>query len=135
MSIATFEHPNCIMCSSSSNMGLKLRFKVQPDGSVLAMFPCHDILQSYPKTLHGGMVSALLDAAMTNVLFSIGVVAVTAELTVKFHAPVNPDRFVAVSGTIDEKPVHPLYYVSAQIVQDNKVMAKATAKFIAKNAI
>lgn len=134
-SVAAAQHPQCLMCSTASSFGMKLRFKVQDGGSVLAVFPCRQALQSYPGTLHGGMVSALLDAAMTNALFSIGVVAVTAELTVRFVAPVNPDRFVVVRGAIDKKPAHPLYYVRAEIEQDEKIMARAKAKFIVKGCV
>jgi acyl-coenzyme A thioesterase PaaI-like protein len=134
-SVAAAEHPQCIMCSAESSLGMKLRFRVQRNGSVLAMFPCREVLQSYPGTLHGGMISALLDAAMTNALFSIGVVAVTAELVVRFLEPVNPDRFVSIRGALEKAPAHPLYYVRAEIEQDEKVMARASAKFLVKGCV
>ena len=59
---------------------------------MVAFFPYRSVYQSYPGTLHGGITSALLDAAMTNVLLSIGIVAVPAELTVRFVARVRLDR-------------------------------------------
>ncbi len=88
--------------------GLKLTFRVQGDGSVVALFPCREVFQSYPETLRGGITSALLDAAMTNALFSIGVAAVTAELVVRFLAPVSLARGAVVIGAIEKTSSHPL---------------------------
>ncbi len=120
------------MCGPANPAGLKLKFKVQADGSVLAAFPCRQALQSYPNTLHGGIVAALLDSAMTNALFAIGVVAVTAELTVRYQAPVNPERVVVLRAGLEKPPLHPLYYVQASLEQDGQSMARASAKFLVK---
>jgi uncharacterized protein (TIGR00369 family) len=113
---------------------LKLEFSVQTDGSVVATFPCRETLQSYPGTLHGGVIAALLDAAMTNVLFSTGVVAVTAELTVRFLAPVRLGCAAVVRGSITRATSRSLYYVGSEIEQDGRVVARASAKFVARTA-
>ena len=132
--LAAAEHSECLMCGPANTLGLRLRFRVQPDGSVLAMFPCRVAFQSYPETLHGGVISALLDAAMTNALFSIGVVGVTGELTVRFLAPVALGRGVVVRACI-EKASHPLFYVRSELEQDRKLMARASAKFLVKGCM
>ena len=129
------EHPRCFVCNPENPDGLRLRFRVQADGSVVAFFPCRPVYQSYPETLHGGITSALLDAAMTNVLFSIGIVAVTAELTVRFVAPVSLDRGAVVVGTIEKTSSHPLYYVRAELQQDRKTLARASAKFLVRDSV
>lgn len=134
-SLSATEHPQCLMCGESNPLGIRLQFKVQSDGSVLAVFPCRELLQSYPETLHGGVISALLDAAMTNVLFSIGIVAVTAELTVRFLAPVSLNRIAVVRAVIEGTASHPLYYVRAELEQDERLMARASAKFLVKDCL
>ena len=63
----------------------------------------------------------MLDAAMTNVLFSIGIVAVTAELTVRFVAPVSVNRIAVVRAAIERSSSHRLYYVRAEVEQDKKL--------------
>jgi uncharacterized protein (TIGR00369 family) len=131
-SVAATEHPQCLLCSASNPFGLKLKFRVRADGSVVAVFPCRDLLQSYPETLHGGVISALLDAAMTNALFSIGIVAVTAELTVRFIAPVNLDRMALVRAVFERTDNHPLYTLRAELEQDQKPKATGSAKFFVK---
>ena len=133
--LSATEHPLCLMCSAANPLSMKLDFKVQSDGSVLATFPCREMLQSYPRTLHGGVVAALVDAAMTNALFSIGVAAVTAELTVRFIAPVSLNRSAIVRASIDEESSPPLYYVRSQIIQSQEIMARASAKFLAKKRV
>jgi acyl-coenzyme A thioesterase PaaI-like protein len=125
------EHLECLVCGPANPLGLKLQFQVQPDGSVRTSFPCREVLRSYPETLHGGVISALLDAAMTNVLFSIGVVGVTAELTVRFLAPVALNRDALVQAWVTND-AHPLYYVRAELEQHRQLMARATAKFLVK---
>jgi len=125
-------HSECLMCGPENPQGLKLRFRVQPDNSVLAMFSCRKALRSYPETLHGGVISAVLDAAMTNALFAIGVVGVTAELTVRFLAPIALNRGAVVRGWV-ENDACPLFYLRAKLEQDGKQMAQATAKFVVKH--
>lgn len=128
------EHPGCFACSPESPSGLKLRFRVHPDGWVVAFFSCREVFQSYPRTLHGGIVAALLDAAMANALFSIGVVAVTAELDVRYRAPVVLERGVVVRGRVEKTTAHPLYYARAEVEQDRNVVARASARFLARGA-
>jgi len=130
-SLVAAEHSECLMCGPENPLGLKLRFRVQPDGSVLAMFTCREALRSYPETLHGGVISALLDAAMTNALFAVGVVGVTAELTVRFLAPVALNRGAVLRACV-ERDAHPLFYLRAELEQDRKPKARANAKFLVK---
>ena len=72
-SLKRSEHGRCLLCGQESLSGMKLAFSVQTDRSVLATFHCERLLQGYPGMLHGGLTSAVLDAAMTNALFAIGV--------------------------------------------------------------
>ncbi len=129
--VAATEHPSCFLCNPKNERGLGLRFRVQPDGSVAALFACKEVFQSYPETLHGGVISALFDAAMTNMLFAVNVVGVTAELSVRYLAPVRLERGAVVRASI-EKDLHPLYYLEASLEQDRAVLAHASAKFLVK---
>jgi len=132
--LAAAQHTGCLLCDASNPFGLRLRFGVQPSGAVEAPFDCRGVLRSYPATLHGGVISALLDAAMTNALFSVGVVGVTAELTVRFLAPVALDQAATVRGLV-ERDVNPLYLVRGEVEQGGKLRARASAKFFAKDCM
>ena len=134
-SVSAAEHPQCLICSQKNPLGLKIRFRVQPDGSVITTFPCRDVFQSYPETLHGGVITTLLDAAMTNALFSIGIVAVTAELTVRFLAPVALNRSAVVRAALLKSTAHGLCYLVSEFEQDSQLKARGSAKFWAKDCV
>ncbi|MCK4659085.1 MAG: PaaI family thioesterase [Phycisphaerae bacterium] len=108
-----------------------LQFEQQPDGSVVACFACNANYQSYPDRLHGGVVSMLLDAAMTNCMFAHHIQAVTARLNIRFRHPVK----LGVEATIrarlvDQSP--PLYVLRAELLQDGRPCALADGKFYAE---
>ena len=129
------EHPMCLVCGGQNPNGLKLKFKVQPDRSVAAVFDCSPWLQSYPNVLHGGVISAILDSAMVNALFAVGIVAVTATLEVRYLAPTVTGRFAKVRAWIESAAAHPLYLQRAELIQDGKVMVEAKAKFLVRDAV
>ena len=132
VAVRALEHPRCLLCSAANPYGLALGFEVQHDGSVAAEVPCREVLQGYARTLHGGVVSALLDAAMTHLLFSRGIVAVTAELTVRFLAPAQLGRNVVVRALLEQSSPHLLYRVRGELEQDGTLVARASAKFLAQ---
>lgn len=129
-SIQEAEHPGCLFCGKGNPIGFRLDFSVVRPGAVRAAFPCGARFQSYFETLHGGVTSALLDAAMTNALFSLGVVAVTGELTVRFLRPVALGAEAEVTARVEEASRPPLYRLGAEIAQFGRVVARGRAKFV-----
>lgn len=122
-------HPHCIVCGRGRECGLDLRFALRDDGGVKATFQCEARFQGYEGILHGGVTSSLLDGAMTNCLFARGIVAVTAEMTVRFRHPIALDTPLTVSAHVTRSQM-PLHIVEARIVQDGQVKARATGKFM-----
>jgi acyl-coenzyme A thioesterase PaaI-like protein len=85
--------------------------------------------EGYPSQLHGGIIGLLLDAAMTHCLFAHGYVAVTGELRVRYRHPVDAQQNCLVRSWIRaSRP--PLRLVEAELVQEGRVKAMASAKFI-----
>lgn len=123
------EHPNCYICGSANQAGLRLTFRVCADGCVAAWFSCDPMFQGYAGFIHGGVISSLMDSAMANCLFAQGRSALTAELNVQFIQPVVTGRAALVKAWIkDSSP--PLHLMEAEIAQNCKVVARATAKFM-----
>jgi len=122
-------HPRCIACSPRAAPGLKLEFHELPDGAVVCQFTGDSFCEGYPGRLHGGVVSTIIDAAMTNCLFAHGYQAVTAELAVRFVKPALIGRPTSTRARI-AKDMHPLYLMEAELTQDGLTRATATAKFI-----
>jgi uncharacterized protein (TIGR00369 family) len=122
-------HPGCVACSTTRNHGLGLAFHDVGDGRVRATFACPASFEGYPGLLHGGIIATALDAAMTNCLFAMGHQAVTAELSIKYRAPVRLGQ-VAVVEAHASRDLFPLFVMEASLNQEGESKATATAKFI-----
>jgi acyl-coenzyme A thioesterase PaaI-like protein len=127
-------HRKCVITGPDNPVGLKLKFKVQDNGSVRAMFSCGPNLESYADTLHGGIIAAVLDSAMVSALFAIGIAAVTATFELRYKAPTLPNRFATVCAWIESDKAYPLYRLRAELVQDGTLRAQATANFLVKDS-
>ena len=122
-------HRNCVVCSPSNMRGLRLEFILSKDGHVEASFGCDKTFEGYPNVLHGGVVSSLLDGAMTNCLFAHGYIAVTVELKVRFQHPVVVAEPITARAWIVQS-CRRLHVVKAEVSQNRKVKATAVAKFL-----
>jgi uncharacterized protein (TIGR00369 family) len=121
-------HPRCMVCGDANARGLRLDFTAAADGSVSAVFRCEDSFEGYAGIVHGGVVSSLLDGAMTNCLFARGIMAVTAELTVRFQRLLRVGKPARVRAWITRSSPH-LHFLAAEITQSGSVAATARAKF------
>jgi uncharacterized protein (TIGR00369 family) len=122
------------MCSRQAPAALGLEFSVRDDGSVEARFEPEQRFQGYPRMLHGGVTSSLLDAAMTNCLFAGGIVAVTAELNVRFRHPIDLESPMRIRAwVLRSQP--PLRVLEAEIRQGASVKARGRGKFMQSEAL
>jgi uncharacterized protein (TIGR00369 family) len=117
-----------VVCGDTNARGLRLDFTVAADGSVSAVFRCENSFEGYAGIVHGGVVSSLLDGAMTNCLFARGIMAVTAELTVRFKHLLRVGEPARVRAWITHSSPH-LHFLAAEITQSGSVAATARAKF------
>ncbi|WJV56093.1 PaaI family thioesterase [Prodigiosinella aquatilis] len=99
--------------------------------------------QGYSGLLHGGITSTLLDAAMTHCLFMQGITALTAELTVRFMAPIRVSQALTVCARLlgQRRSIYQLeawlvsgLHIAGQNIAANQRLARASAKFIAPTA-
>ena len=121
-------HKGCVVCGCENDHGMRVEFRSQSDGSVVAEFPCDAAYQGYQDVLHGGVVATLLDGAMTNCLFAHHIVAVTAELTIRYLHPVRIGDPVSIKAWIVRSSPH-LHLLAAELAQEGRVHARAKAKF------
>jgi acyl-coenzyme A thioesterase PaaI-like protein len=99
-------------------------------GSVEGVFPGDANFAGYPGLLHGGMISSLLDGAMTNCLLALGDPGLTARLEVRFLKPVAADQPSVVRGW-REKSCGQLHCLRAELIQGGEVKATAAGRFMA----
>jgi len=121
-------HPTCVVCSPTCTHGLKLTMTLN-GAEAVGSFACDAGYEGYPGMLHGGIISALLDGAMTNCLFLHGHAAVTAELTIRFREPVRLGAPAELRSWITEEGP-PVFRLQARLAQAGKTCATARAAFM-----
>ncbi|RPJ86279.1 MAG: PaaI family thioesterase [Acidobacteria bacterium] len=122
-------HAHCLVCGALNPIGLRLDFHVEDVRTVSASLKVGWLLQGYSGVLHGGVISSLLDAAMTHCLFHRGIEAVTAELLVRYLRPVPVDAPLELRAILTHE-FPPLYRLRAELRQADQLMAYARAKFV-----
>jgi acyl-coenzyme A thioesterase PaaI-like protein len=121
----------CLVCGTENALGLHARFLELDNGDVVGVFTPRPEHQGYPGRLHGGIVAAILDETIGRAVNAIGpgTWGVTAELTVRYRAPVPVDREVRVVGRIT-RDAGRLFEGHGEIVVDGKVAAEARGKYV-----
>lgn len=124
-------HAQCMVCAPAGNNPDSLQLSFQRDGEqgVSAVFDVLAKHQGYNGILHGGMTSTLLDAAMTHCLFMQGITALTAELQVRFVAPIPVGIQASLSARLTAQK-RGVYQLEGCIFAEEKIFARGRAKFI-----
>jgi acyl-coenzyme A thioesterase PaaI-like protein len=80
------------------------------------------------------VIAAVLDGAMGHWLFAHRVVAVTIELNVSFRHPLHLEKAARVEAKLIESS-EPIYMLKAHICQEDRVVARATGRFVRKSDV
>jgi uncharacterized protein (TIGR00369 family) len=122
------DNNTCYVCGKENPAGLGIDFKINREQrSISAIFTPSDIHQGYEGIVHGGILSALLDEAMVKLTVSLGIPAVTAEITVKFKTPAAPGEELLVSSRLTHE-TRRLIQAEAKIERGPVVIAEAKGK-------
>ena len=122
---------SCFVCGESNPIGFNLRSET--DGRVVqarfAFAPGH---VGFKQTIHGGLVSTVLDEIMT---WACAVqtkrFAYCAELNVRFIRPVHPERQVVATAELVANRRGRLFEAKAQLRDESgTVLASATGKYL-----
>jgi len=124
------DNDRCYVCGQKNPIGLAVEFTIDREAKrSSARFTPKADHQGYQGIVHGGILTSLLDEAMGKLAFSLGIPAVTAEITVKFKSPATPGEELQVSGKIIEES-HRLIQATARIERGPIVIAEATGKLL-----
>lgn len=121
----------CFVCGVDNDSGLKTKYYVLEKQRVLGVFEGHDIHQSFPSRMHGGIIAALLDEAVGRALQinEPDAWAVTIDLHVKYHKPVPLNQTLYVVGWINSN--QKIFDGEGYIMDENHViLASCQAKYM-----
>ncbi len=90
-------NPNCVVCGAQNPNGLQLAFQTGPNG-VHARWVPKEGWESFQGTVLGGIVTAVLDEAMSKAIIACGREAFTVELRVRFRERVCPGEELHVQS-------------------------------------
>lgn len=124
------DNDHCYVCGKKNPVGLAVDFTIDAtERSLRAKFTPSDVHQGYEGIVHGGILSALLDEAMAKLAYSLGIPAVTAEMTVKFKAPAAPGEELFIFGRLVQETKR-LVLAEAHIERGTISIAEATGKLL-----
>lgn len=120
----------CFVCGKNNPIGLRVEFVQTPQGATTLVNPGKDF-EGFGGVLQGGIAAGLLDDAMWYAIFGLtGTVTMTAELTVRYKAPVPVETALTVNGELVAQR-RSLYLCNARItLADGTLLAEATGKFL-----
>ncbi|MBD3368041.1 MAG: PaaI family thioesterase [Candidatus Eisenbacteria bacterium] len=119
----------CFACGPDNPHGLHLSFDYG-DGEVTTRHTFDGRYQGYSGVVHGGLVSTVLDETMVTLLNRMGLLAMTAELTVRYSSPVPVGEEVTVTARLvrSRRRVHEVE--AEATLPDGEVAATARGRFM-----
>jgi uncharacterized protein (TIGR00369 family) len=120
------ECDKCFACGPKNPIGLKLKFDW--DGKeVKAKFTPGEYHQGWAGLVHGGIISCLLDEAMSYAALYSGVNSLTARMQTRFKRPLPIDEPLTVTGSVTKK-TRRLVETKAELkLADGTLVAESTA--------
>lgn len=92
-------NPACFGCGAKNPNGLQLVFQAE-DRRSSARWTASPAWQSFKGIIHGGIISSVLDEAMSKAILSGGDLALTVELRIRFRKKVCVEDELKVSGWV-----------------------------------
>jgi uncharacterized protein (TIGR00369 family) len=120
----------CFCCGKENEKGLKLNIDYPEKGSAETRLSVPEYFQGWRKVTHGGFLSTILDEIMAHACIGIARNAVTAEITVKFLAPVETGSRIRAVGRVSETRGRVIDTRGWIYNESGTTVAEANARFI-----
>lgn len=123
------EH-GCFGCGELNSIGLKLKFYRDAAGGVRTSFTPRVEHEGYQHMTHGGIISTILDEAMSWAVVSSGRLAVTAKMEVRFRRPVAVGELIEVLARVTRDRGRTTQTSAEMYDQSGDLLASATGSFM-----
>ena len=119
----------CFVCGADNEQGLQIMFGVGGSGAAAVWRPS-SVWEGFRGTIHGGIVSTVLDEAMSKAILFMGYRAVTCDLRVRLRLRVEPGDELCVQGWVIEKRKRRITAEARLMTLDGREKAHAWATFL-----
>lgn len=122
---------DCFACGNQNPIGLQMNFEWEGERYVSRILMTKEY-QSFEDSLHGGMVTLLLDEVIGRSLGSKNIYAVTARLEVDFRLSTPTETELLICSWIQHHEGRKWWMRGAIYLPDGSVSAEAKALMIQK---
>jgi uncharacterized protein (TIGR00369 family) len=123
-------NPACFVCGEENPKGLHLIFQ-SGGGRASATWTASAHCQSYMGIVHGGIISSILDEAMSKAIHSKGDEAFTADLRIRFRKKLCVNDVVTVNGWVVRADKRRILAEASLCSEDGEEKAHAWGAFLA----
>lgn len=120
----------CFACGTENPHGLKLTFQTWGERGLESRFTPGKEFQGYKDIVHGGFIGLLLDEVVANLPYRLfRMVAVTAELNLRFHQPAPVGQPLTLRAWMEVPPRGKLLPILGEArLADGSLIATVSAK-------
>ena len=126
-------HDRCFVCGADNPRGLHMNFSSH-DGVTSGYFTIRSDLESFSGVAHGGILTTLLDSAMSRWLYDREIYTFTAIIKVRFRRPAAPGEKLFVEAKKKFQRGRRYYMVSRLSDIKGMEVASAEAVFVLQNS-
>ena len=117
----------CFGCGQNNPIGLKLSFEWDGETAKTEFTP-NKLHQGWSGTVHGGIITCILDEAMSYAAYFSGVNCATAEMRVRLRRPVLIGEPLVITSHVTKKTRKLVSTKAAIFLKDGALIAEGTAK-------
>lgn len=128
--IGAFPQSACFACGPDNPHGLRLRFETSKSGGAVANWVPEEYTEGFRGIVHGGIVSTVLDEAMSKAVAAAGASALTAELRVRLRHHVPSKGLIQVRAWINNQATRLIKTEAAITNIEGIELAHAWASFL-----
>ncbi|MCO6450378.1 MAG: PaaI family thioesterase [Caldilineales bacterium] len=127
-----FNSRMCFVCGIENPSGLHAHFYQIDETTCMGRFLPDNNHQGYPGRLHGGVMASMMDETLGRSVWGARGTdwGVTAELTIRYKAPVPLGQMLTVVGRVTEERRRFFAAEGELLLADGTVAATAEGKFV-----
>ena len=127
------KYANCFVCGDKNDTGIKARFFFDGQQAICEVVAAEN-LEGYAGIYHGGIIATLLDEVMIKAILAGDHIAVTAEITVRYHKPVKVGQKLKFIGRIRKNRGRVFLTEGEVRGEDGRIVASASGKYVEAKA-